>query len=71
MIAFALISLIHVQIQEPGVGQVLQQHLSFSQNLLNFIITKYLKQEINDDLSVFCMKQSSPCEIYQCHMIKR
>ena len=56
MIAFALISLIHVQIQEPGAGQVLQQHLSFSQNLLNFIITKYLKQEINDDLSVFCMK---------------
>ena len=67
MIAFALISLFHVQIQESGAGQVLRQHLSFSQNLLNFIITKYLKEEVNDDLSV-CMKQS---EIYQCHMIKR
>ena len=67
MIAFALISLFHVQIQESGAGQVLRQHLSFSQNLLNFIITKYLKEEVNDDLSV-CMKQS---EIYQSHMIKR
>ena len=33
-------------------GQLPRQHLSFLQNLLNFIITKYLKQEVNDDLSV-------------------
>ena len=40
-IAFALIILFHVQIQLP------QEHLSFLQNLLNFFITKYLKQEVN------------------------
>ena len=28
------------------------EHLSFLQNLLNFIITKYLKQEVYDDLSI-------------------
>ena len=42
-IAFALISLFHVQIQLP------QEHLSFLQNLPNFFITKYLKQEVNND----------------------
>ena len=44
----------------------------------NFIITKYLKQEADVDLSV-CMDESSPSglsitediKIYQCHMIKR
>ena len=33
-------------------GQLPQEHLSFLQNLLNFIITKYLNQEVDDDLSV-------------------
>ena len=59
-------------------GQLPQEHLSFLQNLLNFIITKYLKQEVDDDLSV-CMDERSPCglsitgdiKIYQCHVIKR
>ena len=59
-------------------GQLPREHLSFLQNLLNFIITKYLKQEVDDDLSV-CMDERSPCglsitgdiKIYQCHMIKR
>ena len=59
-------------------GQLPQEHLSFLQNLLNFIITKYLKQEVDDDLSV-CMDERSACgisvtkdtKIYQCHMIKR
>ena len=54
--------------------QVPQEHLSFLQN---FIITKYLKQEV-DDLSV-CVDERSPCglsitgdiKIYQCHVIKR
>ena len=41
-------------------GQLPQEHLSFLQNLLNFIITKYLKQEVDDDLSV-CMDERSPC----------
>ena len=59
-------------------GQLPQEHLPFLQNLLDFIITKYLKQEVNDDLSV-CMDERSPCgfsitgdiKIYQCHVIKR
>ena len=77
-ITFALISLFHVQMQEPKAGRLPQEHLSFLQNLLNFIITKYLKQEVDDDLSV-CMDERSACgisvtkdtKIYQCHMIKR
>ena len=56
-------------------GQLPQEYLSFLQN---FIITKYLKQEVDDDLSV-CMDERSPCglsvtgdiKIYQCHVIKR
>ena len=59
-------------------GQLPQEHLSFLQNLLNFIITKYLKKEFVDDLSVD-MDERSPCglsvtgdiKIYQCHTIKR
>ena len=31
-------------------GQLPQEHLSFLKNLLNFIITKYLVQEVGDDL---------------------
>ena len=44
-IAFALISLFLVQMQEPGSRSTTTRTLSFLQNLLNFIITKYLKQE--------------------------
>ena len=58
-------------------GQAQREHLSFKQNLLHFIITKYLKQEVNNDLST-CVDQSSPCGLsmtgdiknYPCHMIK-
>ena len=54
--------------------QLPQEHLSFLQN---FIITKYLKQEVDDDLSN-CMDERSPCglsitgdiKIYQCHVTK-
>ena len=45
----------------------------FLQNFLNFIITKYLKQEIDDGQSV-CLDEYSPCgvvKIYHCHVIKR
>ena len=60
------------------VCQLPQEHLSFLQNFLNFVITKYLKQEVNDDLSL-CVVERSPCglsitghiKIYQCHMMKR
>ena len=59
-------------------GQLPQEHLSSLPNLLNFNITKYLNQEVNDDLSV-CVDESSPCglsmtgdvKIYQCLPIKR
>ena len=34
-------------------GQLPRQPLSFLKNLLDFIITKYLKQEVDDVLSVF------------------
>ena len=59
-------------------GQEQQEHLSFLQNLLNFIIIKYLKQEVDDDLSV-CVDERSPyglaingdIKIYQCHVILR
>ena len=42
------------------IGQLPQQHLSFLLNLLNFIISKYLKQEVDDDLSL-CVDEGSPC----------
>ena len=59
-------------------GQLPRQHLSFLHNLSNFIITKYLKREFNDNLSI-CIDEHSPCglsitkdiKIYQYHMIKR
>ena len=59
-------------------SQLPREHLSFLHNLLNFIITKYLTQEVDDDLSV-CVDERSPCglsmtgdrKIYQCLMIKR
>ena len=35
--------------------QLSQEHLSFLQNV---IITKYLKQEVNDDLSIYVDKRS-------------
>ena len=41
-------------------GQLPQKHLSFLQNLLNFVITKYLKQEVDDDLSA-CVDERSAC----------
>ena len=41
-------------------AQLPQEHLSLLQNLLNFIITKYMKQEINGNLSI-CVDERSPC----------
>ena len=59
-------------------GQLPREHLSFWQNLLSFFITKYLKKEFNDDLSVGVDERSScdlsiigDIKIYQCHVIKR
>ena len=55
--------------------QLPQVHLSFLQNVF---VTKYLKEEVDDDLTVG-MYEHSPCglsmtgdiKIYQCHVIKR
>ena len=55
------------------IFQLPREHLFFLQN---FIITKYLKQEVDDDLTV-CVDECSPCglsvtgdrKIYQCHVI--
>ena len=57
--------------------QLPQEHLSFL-SFLQFIITKYLKQEVNDALSV-SLDERSLCglsitgdiNIYQYHVIKR
>ena len=58
--------------------QLPREYLPFLQNLLNFIITNYLKQEVDDNLSV-CVDESSPSglsitgdiNIYECVVIKR
>ena len=72
-IAITLISLVLVQIQEPASRLIItKEHLSFLQNLLNFIIEKY------ENLSV-CVDERSLCglsitrviKIYQCHEIKK
>ena len=57
-------------------GQLLQEHLSFLKDVMDFIITKYLKQEGDDNLSV-CVDEHSPCglsitgdiKIYHCHAV--
>ena len=60
--------------QEPTRSLTTMRALSLLQN---FIITKYLKQEIDDDLSI-CMDERSPSglsltgdiKIGQCHVIR-
>ena len=41
-------------------GQLPQEHLSFLQKMLNFIIAKFLKQEVDDNLSI-CVDKHNPC----------
>ena len=72
------ISFVHVQIQEPASRSTIMTALVSLAKLLNFIITKYLKQEVNDDVTI-CMDECSPCGlsttrdtmIFQCHTIKQ
>ena len=45
------------------VGQLPQEHLSFLQYLLNYFIAKYLKHEVDGDLSIWVDKCSS-CGLY-------
>ena len=58
-------------------GQLPREYLSVIY-IWMLIITKYLKQEVDDDLKL-CVDERSPCalsvtgdiKIYQCHVIKR
>ena len=43
-------------------GQLPREHLYFLQNLLNFIITRYLKEEVDDNLHVW-VDELSPCDL--------
>ena len=51
---------------------------AFLAKLAEVYFIKYLKQEVDDDISV-CVDEHSPCglpitgdiKIYQCHLIKR
>ena len=45
------------------MGQLPQEHLSFLQLLLNFTITKYFIQEVNDDPRIY-VDERSPCDLY-------
>ena len=58
-------------------GQLAQEYLYFLQRLLNFVITKYIKQKVDDNLTIY-MDEHSPCglsvtgdiKICQCCQIK-
>ena len=52
-------------------GQLSQEYLSFLQNLLNFIITKYLKQEVDDERGPCGLSMTGDIKIDQCLVIKR
>ena len=58
-IAFALVNLFHVKIQEPATRSTTTRAFVF---LAKFTITKYLKQEVDDNLRV-CVDECSPCVI--------
>ena len=76
-IAFALISLFHVQIQKPAHRSTTLRAFISLAKFAEFYYHKNLKQEVHDDLRV-CVDERSPCglttigdiKIYQCHMIK-
>ena len=55
-IAFVLISLFYVQIQKPASRSTTTRAFVF---LARLIVTKYLKQEVDDDFSV-CVDEYSP-----------
>ena len=50
-------------------GQLPQEHLSFLQNLLNFIITKYVEKEFDDDITGG-VDERSPCGLSVTRGIK-
>ena len=44
-------------------GQLPQEHLFFLENLLNFIITKCFKQEVDGGIGVY-LDECSSCDLY-------
>ena len=72
-----VISLFQYKYKKMRAGQLPQEHLYFLQSLLDFIITKYVKEEVDDNLTI-CMNEHSSCDlsvtgdikICQCHVIK-
>ena len=52
-----------VQIHKSASSSTTTEHLPFLQNLLNFIITKYLKQKVDDDLSI-CVDERCDCGLF-------
>ena len=72
-----VISLFQYKYKKMRAGQLPQEHLYFLQSLLHFIITKYIKEEVDDNLTI-CMNEHSSCDlsvtgdtkICQCHVIK-
>ena len=77
-IAFELITLFHVQIQEPTNTPTTTRAFVFLAKFAEFYYHKTLKQEVDDDLSL-CVDERRLCglsitgdiKIYQCHVIKR
>ena len=64
-----LISMFHVQIQEPTRRSATTRALVSLAKFAEFIITSNLKQEVNDDLSV-CMDEHSSCGLSMTGDIK-
>ena len=58
----SLISLFHFQIQEPTSRSTAMRAFVFLAKFAEiFVITKYLTQEVNDNLNV-CMDERSSCD---------
>ena len=73
--ALALISLVHVQIQLPAKRSTTTIAFVFLAKFADFFITKGLKQEVNDILSI-CTAPCGICitediKIYHCHVMKK
>ena len=59
-IVFALISLFHVQMQEPASRSTTTREFVFLAKFAEFYYHKYLKQEVDDKFSI-CINERSPC----------
>ena len=77
-IAFVLISLFHLQIQEPASSSIITRAFLFLAKFAEFYCLKIFETKVSDDLSIW-VDECSLCglsitgniKICQCHMIKR